>query len=679
MAEKRPITIDDLYRIAHAEDVQVSPDGQWVAFVKVTVDRMGNGYHRNIWLAPTDGGEPFQLTRGNKDMQPRFSPDGKTLAFVSSRADRPQIYLLPLTGIGGEARALTDAIFGATSPAWSPDGAHIAYLGGLNAEGRAKEDSGEKPEPPADELEAKHRKERMEHDEKMRWDPRRVWRIPYRAGTSYLSDHFQQIYVVAVDESLPEQERKPRRLTDLDGDHTPPEWAPSGEWLYTSRMVDPSADEVWYNMALYRIRVSDGEQEQLTDLEGWSSLGPLPSPDGKWLAFGQVNLERVSANNGRLSVMPAEGGKIRHLNAEFDRDFADFVWSADSTSVIFIGNSEGNGEVYTVPVQGGVVRKISGGLFIAESLDVSDEGGIAFAASTPINPGEVYWQAPGADEPLVMTDLNGEFLDEVIVQETHELRFKSPDGTEIQGWYLYPAGYKQGEKYPLAMNIHGGPHAMWGPSARTMWHEWQAHAASGYAVFYCNPRGSSGYGDAFRDGIRDAWGTNDMPDQMAGLDEMLAMGFIDEDRIALTGGSYGGFMTGWLIGHTDRFACAVPQRGVYNNASFYGTSDIPRFIKTELGYYPWENVQALWEGSPVAHAHKITTPTLIIHSENDFRVPIEQGEQFFAIIRQATDTPVEMWRYPRDGHELSRSGEPRHRVSRLEKMVGWFDKYCKPE
>ncbi|MEO1290204.1 MAG: S9 family peptidase, partial [Chloroflexota bacterium] len=278
-----------------------------------------------------------------------------------------------------------------------------------------------------------------------------------------------------------------------------------------------------------------------------------------------------------------------------------------------------------------------------------------------------------------LTDVNQKFIDEVQVQETHEIWFDNPEGQKIQGWYILPPDFEEGKQYPLALNIHGGPHVMWSPSTPSMWHEWQTHASAGYVVFYCNPRGSAGYGQAHQNAIRSNWGKVTMDDVMAGVDAMIAKGFVDQSRMAITGGSFGGYMTAWIIGHTDRFISAVPQRGVYNISSFYGTSDVPRLMSAEFEAEPWEDREKFWQHSPLAYAHNITTPTLIIHAENDFRVPIEQAEQLFAWIRRATDTPVKMLRYPREGHELSRSGEPAHRISRLTEMLNWFDTYCQPE
>ena len=678
--QKRPITAEDVYNIAEVEDPRVSPDGRWIAYVHQRVDQLANEYRRDIWLAPTDGGAPAQITRGGQDSQPRWSPDGRTLAFVSKRGEHTQVYLLPIGAPGGEARALTAAPNGASDPAWSPDGLYLAYLAPMRADERADEDSGEEEPAPADKFEAEQRAARKKHADEQRHDPRHIRQIPYREGTSYRDGRFKQIYVVAVTEGADGKAAKPRRLTDIDVDHGPPQWTPDGAYILASRAIDPARDEPWRHNSLFRIRVADGESEQLTD-DSHSDFAPLPSPDGQWIAYMRVP-EGGSLYNMRLSVIDyatAGGGEPRDLNIALDRSVEDFKWLPDSTALLFSAANEGKVDLYTAAPDGGPVELALAGDFYTLALDVGPEGGVAFNAGTPASPPELFWKAPGASDVQQLTHLKREFLDDVIVQPTQSIRFTAPDGQEIQGWYILPVGFEAGKTYPLALNIHGGPHAMYGPGQRAIWLEWQFHAARGYVVFYCNPRGSNGYGEAFLKAVGGAWGEADMPDQMAGVDAMIAKGFVDPARMALTGGSYGGFMTAWMIGHTDRFASAVAQRGVYNMFSMYGTTDIPRFNADELGgILPWEDPEAYWRASPLAYAHQIKTPLLILHSENDFRVPISEGEQLFAYIRGAGGA-VEMVRFPREGHELSRSGEPRHRIQRLTLMVDWFDKTCKPD
>ncbi len=677
MAEaKRPITAEDLYKISNVEDPRISPDGRWIAYVHVTVDKLENSYQRHVWLASTNGGEPIQLTRSGKDTHPRWSPDGKMLAFVSARNKKSQVYLLRIGEPGGEARQLTNMPNGASHPAWSPDGSRIAFLAGMNAAERAKEDRGEEDPPPSDKLEAEQREARKERDEQKRWDPRVVSRLPYRVGTNFLDDRYTQIYVMPVAERLEGKEAKPRRLTSVDANHEQPQWTPDGKYILTARMAKPGDDEPWRKNVLFRIRVDSGETEQLTD-ENYASFAALPSPDGRWIAYFRLPRELLAERITRLAVMPAAGGEARDLNLELDRTVVDYKWTPDSSTIIFSAMSQGNIEIYKAELADGHVEKIIAGTLHAEALDVGPDNSIAYIASTPHNPSELYY-SPQGSEYRQITQVNKKFLDEVLVQPTHELCFQSPSDQEIQGWYILPVGYEEGKQYPLALNIHGGPHVMWGPSMRSMWHEWQFHAARGYVVFYCNPRGSDGYGEAFIRALHAAWGEVAFADLMAGVDALLQKGFVDSRRMAVTGGSYGGYMTAWVISHTDRFAAAVSQRGVYNLLTEYSTSDIPSFIEDELGVTAWQDPMALWQHSPLAHAHKIKTPLLIIHSENDYRVPISEAEQLFTFVRRTGGT-VQMVRFPREGHEMTRSGEPEHRVSSLTHMIEWFDKYCQQE
>lgn len=673
--EKQLITAEDLYKIIYIEDPRISPDGRWIAYVQVNVDKFENGYKRSIWLASTEDGTLRQLTRGDKDTQPRWSPDGTALAFTSARGEKPQIYILPVNAPGGEARALTAMPNGANNPAWSPDGTVIAFLAGLNAEGRAREDRGEEDPKPQDKLEGKHRKERKDFEETKRWDPRVVSRIPYRTGTSFLTDHFTQIYVMPVAEGLPREEAKPRRLTSVNADHNPPQWTPDGSYLLTARMGNPDGDEPWRWSNLYRIRVSDATQEQLTE-ESFTSFAPQPSPDGQWIAFGRLPRERLSERFNRLAIMPASGGEIIDLSLPLDRNLNEFRWSPDSKGILFTAGDQGNVELYHVTLETGQIEKLIAGTLQIENFDVHPSAGIAYTSSTPTNPNELFWRASSLDTPAQLTHVNQKFLDSVIVQPTHEIRWQSAAG-EVQGWYILPPNYQEGQHYPLALNIHGGPHIMWGPSFKSQWHEWQFQAARGYVVFYCNPRGADGYGEEFQMALHAQWGPVAMQDIMSGVDAMLQKGFIDPQRLAITGGSYGGYMTAWITSHSDRFISAVANRGVYSLLGFSGTTDIASFIPTEFGIEPWEDPTYLWEHSPLAHAHKIKTPILLIHAENDYRVPISEAEQMFTYIRRTGGT-VQLVRFPRDGHEMTRAGEPEHRLSNLLHTVGWFDKYCYP-
>jgi len=667
--------VDDLYNFITVEDPHISPNGEWVAYVRVTVDKNENGYKRNIWLSPIKGGAPRQLTRSGKDFQPRWSPDGSQLAFVSARDGKPQIYLMS-SHIGGDPRPLTSQPNGATSPEWSPNGEWMAFLSAMNEEERANE--GKEETPPQDKHEGKARKERQEESDRKKFDPLVVHKIPYRVGTSYLSDRHEQIYVIRTTEDLTGDDAKPRRLTNLSGDYEPARWSHDGKYLYTARQWDISEDEPFRNSAIYRINVATGEEIRLSD-DMHTAFGANPSPNGKWLMFTRFPIlgrQSLFQSIDRIAVMPIDGGEVMDINLELDRSSVTVNWTADGDSLIFSLNSEGNTPIYKANIVAGTIELLAAGVFKVGGADVSASGDIVFTASTDVCPIELMLLPAGTNQPQPLTTFNAEWLENVMIQPTHEIRYQSPSGIEIQGWYILPVGYESGKQYPLAVNIHGGPHIMWGAAEPSMFHEWQFHAANGYIAFSCNPRGADGYGEAFQKAIIRDWGEPAFDDVMAGVETLIQKGFVDTKRMAVTGGSYGGYMTAWVIGHTDRFACAVSQRGVYNLISFYGTSDVPSLITGEFDVYPWEDHNFLWQHSPVAYADKMKTPLLIIHAENDFRVPIEQGEQLFAFVRRSGGM-VKMLRYPREGHELSRTGEPEHRVHHLNEMLAWFDTYCK--
>lgn len=672
--EKRLITVEDVNKIKYVEDPQISPDGQWIAYVVMTANPMKKGYDRNIHLVATSGGKTMQLTRNGNNTTPRWSPDSAQLAYVSARGDRPQIYVLPIS-YPGEARALTSHDNGASSPAWSPDGKQIAYLSVSNLDERSKEDADDKPSPPQDELDSKHRKERQQEDEKNRWDPRPMERIPYRQGTRFMDDRHPQIYLIATEEGLNEDDAKARRLTSAEASYSPPVWSKSGRTIVTTREWQIGADEPWKYRNIYLIDLDSGVERRFKD-DDHAYYGAIPSYDGDWLIASRRPSESTDSLT-RFTLLSLDGSSEPiDLNLELDRELYDYDWTVDNKIIGLVGTS-GRVEVHQIDPHQKTFTPIVTDNQVIIGFDVSKDGSFAFASRTPMRLNELFYQDGDAAKQL--TEVNQAYMNEVQVQPTHEIWFDNPEGQKIQGWYILSPDYVEGKQYPLALNIHGGPHVMWTPSTPSIWHEWQTHAAEGYVVFYCNPRGSGGYGQKHLNAIRSNWGKVTMDDVMAGVDAMIAKGLVDENRMAITGGSFGGYMTSWIIGHTNRFKVAVPQRGVYNISSFYGTSDVPRLMSAEFEAEPWEDPEKYWQHSPLAYAHNITTPTLIIHAENDYRVPIEQAEQFFAWIRRATDTPVKMLRYPREGHELSRSGEPAHRISRLNEMNNWFNKYCQPE
>jgi dipeptidyl aminopeptidase/acylaminoacyl peptidase len=663
------VSVQDLYRIVKVTDPQFSPDGRWIAFVRAEMDGEENEYKSAIWLAPAEGGQARQFTNGEKrDTAPRWSPDGRWLIFVSDRggeASKSQLYLMPTDG--GEAQRLTDMPNGAGEPAWcpgSPGVARVAFTARFRAEEIAAEDE---PDP-----------EEREKKEKERADPRVISRFAYRAETSYFDDRTKHVHVIEIDPQTGRAVDEPRRLTHDERNYHNPQWMPDGSALVATVDRKPGVDDLFYYPDVAVVPVGQGEVQILTGPES-ADHNPRPSPDGRWIAYNSLPASEYTSANGEIKLIPASGGEPKVLTTELDAHAQEFRWMPDGKSLCFLVSERGRIDLRRVSVDGGPVDTLISAEREILAYDVAADGKqVAFVASTDRAPWDLYVAGLEGQGERRLTEVNGEWLAERALGPVEDLWYESADGTPIQGWLIKPPHFDARQKYPLVLSIHGGPHAMWSRHEPTMWHEWQVLAARGYVVLACNPRGSDGYGRDFRVALCNRWGEADLPDLLAGIEEVVGRGYIDAERLVVTGGSYGGFMTAWVIGHDRRFKAAVAQRGVYDLIRFYSTSDLPRLVEWEFSAFPWSDPALLWKYSPTAYVENIHTPLLLIHSENDFRVPIPDAEGLFVALRRL-EREVTMVRYPRDGHELSRSGEPKHRVDRLERIVGWFDCHLEKE
>jgi len=669
------LTARDLYQIVSLSEPRFSPDGRWLAYVRVEMDEATNSYKSAIWLAPTGGGRPRQFTTGNKrDSAPRWSPDGRWLAFVSNRGDKKakaHVYVMPTDG--GEAWRLVKMENGAGEPAWSPDGKQMAFTSRLNAEEIEAEDGPEK-EDPRDTDEIERRALEKEQADKKKVDPRVIRRFAYRAETSYFDQRTKHIYIVDVDVETGRAEGKPRRLTQDARDYREPRWLPGGATLLATVSRQPGVDDLFYYDDIVRVPLDGGEVQVLTGPDTADS-NPRPSPDGQWVAYTSVPITDYTTANTEIKIMPAIGDKARVLTDGLDAHAADFRWLPGGQALCFRFARKGCINLARVSLQDGKVNMLLSAEREMLAYDLSPDGQqVGFVASTDRAPSDLYVADLDGSDERRLTEVNGPWLADKHLGEMEDFWFKSPDGTEIQGWMVKPPDFDPEASYPLILSIHGGPHVMWSRHEATMWHEWQVQAASGYVVLATNPRGSDGYGRDFRASLRNHWGEADLPDLMAGVEQVVAKGYVDAGRLFITGGSYGGFMTAWVIGHDHRFKAAVAQRGVYDLIGFYSTSDVPILTEWEFDSTPWGNPEHLWKYSPLAYVDNIQTPLLLIHSENDYRAPIPAADGLFVALRRLK-REVEMVRYPRDGHELSRSGEPKHRVDRLERIVAWFDRH----
>ncbi len=637
---------DDVYRLTNAGDPRLSPDARTVAYVRAWIDDETHEPRSAIWSVPVEGGEePRQLTAGAKrDANPRWSPDGRWLAFTSARGDDPaQLFVLPADG-PGESRRLTDLKEAVEAPVWAPDGSRIAFTSRTHDPNDDEEDESKRP-------------------------PRRLTRLQHRLDhEGWTEGRVHHLYVVGLDGSEPQQ------LTDGDCEDEWPAWSPDGRMIAFTSARHPGWDRGTAT-DVFLVAADGGEPRRITATDG-SCLAPVWSPDGARIASLFFPGEFDEPRHARVAVVDVASGARTILTGGLDRTAAPYpmvrspIWNGDR--IVFPIEDEGRMPVYAVAADGsGAPERIAdvGGL---AGFDLVGDT-LALSETTPTTLAEVRV----GDRRL--TDVGAAFAADVTLAEPEPFSAVSPDGTEVPAWIMRPPGFDPNESYPAVLSIHGGPFTQYG---ERFFDEFQVYAGAGYVVLYANPRGSSGYseewGRAIRGpvgGIGPGWGSVDYDDLMAVTDEAIKrFGFIDAERMAVMGGSYGGYMTSWIVGHTDRFRCAISERAVNDLASEDGSSDIGGFFKGYIGAYPWEAPEVYRAVSPLTYAAEISTPLLILHSEDDLRCPINQGEQLFTMLR-ALDREVEFVRFPGESHELTRSGSPTHRVQRFELILEFLGRH----
>ncbi|MCL2497733.1 MAG: S9 family peptidase [Symbiobacteriaceae bacterium] len=658
---QRPITIEDLYQLKWISDPQISPDGKKVLYVQKVVDPEDKTKYLNqIWMVDLLQGEPRAFTSGTRsDTSPRWSPCGTQVAFISSRSGNNQIWLIPATG--GEAKQLTKFKRPLGGITWSPDGKQLLATARIG---------------PEDEAPAGAPKS----------DVKVITRLHYKMnGEGYHGDRRGHIFLVNAENG------EVKQLTNGDYDQGNPTWAKCGtKFIFTGKRFE-DADYSSHN-EIYEYTLESGEIKILTDGSGsWSS--PSYSGDGQRIAcFGHQG-EFRGATLSKLWILPAGGGKPTQILSNFDQAVssgigADMVsgalpkplWSKDDQWLYFVTAKGGSTHLYRVASNGGEPEILSPAQQVIYGLSYH-KGSDTFimAITSPDNIGDLHSFYLSGDKGKRLTACNQTWFNEVWVSLPEHYSFTASNDVNVEGWMLKPYGFdpvaSPNQKVPLVLQIHGGPHSSYGMAYHF---EMQMLCAKGFAVIFSNPQGSSGYGQKFVAATHHDWGGQDYRDVMQAVDEALAKwSFLDGDKMGLTGGSYGGYMTNWVIGQTNRFKAAVTARSTSNRFSMFGTSDVGyNNGEYEFDGKPWINYQHYLEHSPIMYVENITTPLKIIHSELDYRCPIEQGEQFYTALKWLKKTVVFV-RFPNESHELSRSGQPKHRVERLEHIAGWFEEYLK--
>jgi dipeptidyl aminopeptidase/acylaminoacyl peptidase len=706
LAQKRSITEKDLFNFVWIADPQISPDGSRIAFVRETVNEKKDGYNTAIWSVSPATGESRQLTAGPRDSSPRWSPDGKFLVFVrvpekDGRPDQPQLFMLAMAG--GDSFQFTSIARGAGAPQWAPDGKTIAFVNGANAEELAKQKEGQPsptPSPtPAAAAPTATPTDAKKPEEKHESDVRVITRAVYRSnGAGYLdTKHPQHIWVIAAPKNG-DDKVTPRQLTSGlydDGNIT---WARDGSQIY---FASDHRDEPYYELAqteVYSIAVAGGQPTKLTSINMGTGAFSV-SPDGKQIAFyASVNKPVQSYTEPDLWVMDlGSNAQPRNLTRDFDYDVGSGVggdnaaprggggfppvWSADGRSIIAVYAKEGKANLGAFDVTSGKESDVtSGNQAVVSFRATPDASKFALIISTPTSIGDLFWLEGPGTTPKQLTHLNDDLFSKLNLTEPEEIWYTSFDGKKINAWIQKPPDFDPNKKYPLILNIHGGPHAAYG---FVFDHEFQWMAAKGYVVLYPNPRGSTSYGQEFGNIIQYNYPGDDYKDLMAGVDEVIRRGYIDEKKLGVTGGSGGGLLTNWTIGHTTRFAAAVSQRDIANWSDWWYSADFTLFQPNWFKAPPFEDGEDYRARSPITYIKNVTTPLMLILGEADYRTPPGAGgEEMFRALKYRK-IPTVMVRFPNESHELSRSGQPWHRIERLQHIVGWFDKWLlgipKPE
>jgi dipeptidyl aminopeptidase/acylaminoacyl peptidase len=653
----RPLRVDDLFELKDVRDPRLSPDGQWVAYTVTTLDAKEDEARTDLWMAPLAGGEPLRLTTSKKPAtHPRFSPDGRYLAFLSSReGKKTQVWLLDRRG--GEGVKLTDYKADVSDLAWSPDATRLALVvrdvdpddpdiaGDDDAQGDRAESGEKKPKPPK---------------------PIVITRRQFkRDGEGYLREFRDHLHVFDL------RTKQSAQVTSGPYDDEEPAWSPDGRSLafVSNRTADPDSNQ---NSDVFVVAAEAGATPRALTTSPGTDHAPAWSPDGRFVAYvAGGDPKDMWYGTENLGLVAAAGGEARVLTRPLDRNVSQPRFSTDGKAVLFLVENGGNSHLVRISVDGGAIERVVGGERDVKAFDLA-RGALVVLESRPHQPAEISAVSPGgasAGALRRLTTVNDAFLKGIRLGAVERFKATSADGTPIDVFLTRPPDAPEGARLPAVLRIHGGPTSQYSTEFEL---EWQMLAAHGYAVVAANPRGSTGYGQAFARAIWADWGNKDYDDVMAAVDAAVARGVADPERLGVGGWSYGGILTDYVITRTGRFKAAVSGASEANYLSNYGTDHYQYEWETELGL-PWKETERWVRLSPWFQVEKVTTPTLILCGEDDFNVPLLNSEQLYQALRRlGVDTELVI--YPGEDHSI---GRPSFRKDRFERYLAWYDKYLK--
>ena len=659
-APKHPITFDDMIQVHRVADPQISPDGKWVAYAVGTPDMNANRTASNIWIVPTAGGEAIQLTQSGHDSSPVWSPDGKTIAFLSSRDGTSQVYLLPMDG--GEAHPLTHLSTGADLVKWSPDGKVILFTSSVYPD--CKDDA--------------CNKSRDEEKEKNNVKARVYEQLLYRHWDHWFEGKRSHLFVTAVEENA-----TPRDLSAGANYDVPPDqrggsddinFSPDSKEICFTAVTD-KMEAISTNGDLFTVPVVGGEPKRITTNPGFDG-NPVYSPDGRYIAYHAQLTPEYESDRWRVMLYDRQSGKVANLSEGFDRSANELHWSADSKTIYFVAENETLQPIFAMAASVGAQPKKVVAESFNSALTISADGKtLVFERSSLTMPAEIFAAASDGSGVKQLTHQNDAILAKLQMKEPETFWFESVDGTRVQAMFLRPPNFDASKKYPLLVLLHGGPQTMWPNAWGYRWNP-QVFSSSGYVLLMINRRGSTGYGQKFTDEITNDWGGKAYQDIMKGIDVTLAKyKFIDGTRMAAAGGSYGGYLADWIATHTNRFKAIISHAGVYDKVSMYATDEL-WFEEHDMQGTPWSNPESYHKWAPSTYAGdlgKFKTPTLVICGERDYRVPYTQSLEFFNAL-QRQSVPSKLVVFPDEGHWILK---PQNAQFWYKTFFDWLATYLK--
>lgn len=656
---KRPITFDDLISIKRIADAQVAPDGSRIAYVVSAPDKEANRSKRSIWVVSTAGGATQQLiTSAKNDDTPRWSRDGKWIAFLSARDGAPQIFIA--SADGASPRKVTSVPEGVADFVWSADGKTFVFSSDVYPECQDLKCVGEKSAA----AEASKVKAVVAD------------RLLFRHWDSFKRGKRAHLFVVSADGG----EAKDVTPGDYDvppfslGDPTAYDIAPDGKEIVFARNTE-KVEAISTNNDLFTVSINGGEAKRITGNNTGSDTTPRYSPDGRWIAYRSQARNSYEADRFRLMVYDRQSGASKELTTGFDRWVGELVWAPDSQRIFIVAEERGRELVGVASINnpGGGIKSIISNT-ASSGLSLSADGKtLGFTRSSLMLPAEVFAANADGGNARQLTRTNADLLARLDMNAAEDFEYEGALKAKVHGFIVKPPQFDKAKKYPMVLLIHGGPQGAWFDSWSYRWNA-QLFAARGYVTVMINPHGSTGYGQAFTEQISGEWGGAVYEDLMKGVDHVVKLGYVDANRIGAAGGSYGGYMVNWMLGHTDRFKAFVSHAGVYNLTSMYGATEELWFTEWEFKGNPWDNPQLYEKWSPHLYAKNFKTPTLVVHGELDYRVPIGEGLQLFTTL-QRRNVPSKLLYFPDEGHWILK---PQNSELWYSTVLGWFDQWLKP-